>query len=85
LSEYAGKFRLVADGVVRQLQKQELPVKLRFFRRQMNMITKASEDMGIPAQPSRRTLALYQWLQQRMEEVYLTSLVINRLRIHLCA
>lgn len=47
------------------------PVKLRFFRRQMNnMITKASEDMGIPAQPSRRTLALYQWLQQRMEEVY---------------
>lgn len=47
------------------------PVKLRFFRRQMNnMITKASEDLGIPAQPSRRTLALYQWLQQRMEEVY---------------
>ena len=47
------------------------PVKLRFFRRQMNnMIVKASEDLGIPAQPSRRTLALYQWLQERMEEVY---------------
>jgi hypothetical protein len=47
------------------------PVKLRFFRSQMNnMITKACQDLGIPAQPSRRTLALLQWLQQRMEEVY---------------
>jgi hypothetical protein len=47
------------------------PVKFRFFRRQMNnMIAKACQDLGIPAQPSRRMLALYQWLQQRMEEVY---------------
>ncbi len=47
------------------------PVKFRFFRRQMNnMIVKACEDLGIPAQPSRRTLALNQWLQQRMEAVY---------------
>ena len=47
------------------------PVKFRFFRRQMNnMIAKACEDLGIPAQPSRRTLTLCQWLQQRMEEVY---------------
>lgn len=47
------------------------PVKFRFFRRQMtNMITKACQDLGIPAQPSRRTLALQQWLQQRYEEVY---------------
>lgn len=47
------------------------PVKFRFFRRQMNnMITKACQDLGIPAQPSRRTLALNQWLQQRMQEVY---------------
>lgn len=47
------------------------PVKFRFFRRQMNnMIAKACEDLGIPAQPSRRTFALNQWLQQRMEEVY---------------
>ncbi|MBV9385767.1 MAG: Tab2/Atab2 family RNA-binding protein [Chroococcidiopsidaceae cyanobacterium CP_BM_ER_R8_30] len=47
------------------------PTKIRFFRRQMNnMITKACADLGIPAQPSRRTLALYQWLQQRMVEVY---------------
>ena len=47
------------------------PVKFRFFRRQMNnMIVKACDDLGIPPQPSRRTLALYQWLQQRMEAVY---------------
>ena len=47
------------------------PVKIRFFRRQMNnMITKACKDAGIPALPSRRTLLLNQWLQQRMEEVY---------------
>lgn len=47
------------------------PVKIRFFRRQMNnMITKACKDVGIPALPSRRTLLLNQWLRQRMEEVY---------------
>ncbi|WP_026735388.1 Tab2/Atab2 family RNA-binding protein [Fischerella sp. PCC 9605] len=49
----------------------EAPIKIRFFRRQMNnMITKACNDLGIPAQPSRRTLVLNQWLQQRMEQVY---------------
>jgi RNA-binding protein Tab2/Atab2 len=47
------------------------PTKFRFFRIPMNnMITKACEDLGIPAQPSRRTLALNQWLQQRHNEVY---------------
>lgn len=50
---------------------EEAPVKIRFFRRQMNnMITKACENIGIPAQPSRKTLVLSQWLEQRMEEVY---------------
>ena len=49
----------------------EAPKKIRFFRRQMNnMITKACQDGGIPAQPSRRILVLNQWLKQRMEEVY---------------
>jgi hypothetical protein len=49
----------------------EAPIKIRFFRRQMNnMITKACQDAGIPALPSRRALLLNQWLQQRMEEVY---------------
>ncbi|MBW4606400.1 MAG: Tab2/Atab2 family RNA-binding protein [Hassallia sp. WJT32-NPBG1] len=52
-------------------QAGEPPLKIRFFRRQMNnMITKACQDVGIPAQASRRTLMLNQWLQQRMEEVY---------------
>lgn len=49
----------------------EAPIKVRFFRRQMNnMIIKACQDAGIPALPSRRTLILNQWLKQRMEEVY---------------
>ncbi|MBD2162954.1 Tab2/Atab2 family RNA-binding protein [Calothrix membranacea FACHB-236] len=49
----------------------EAPIKIRFFRRQMNnMITKACEDVSIPAQASRRTLMLNQWLKQRIEEVY---------------
>ncbi|WP_017319024.1 Tab2/Atab2 family RNA-binding protein [Mastigocladopsis repens] len=49
----------------------ETPRRIRFFRRQMNnMITKACKDLGIPAEPSRRTLLLNQWLQQRMEQVY---------------
>ncbi|WP_071191496.1 Tab2/Atab2 family RNA-binding protein [Trichormus sp. NMC-1] len=49
----------------------EAPIKIRFFRRQMNnMITKACQDVGIPALSSRRTLVLNQWLQQRNEEVY---------------
>lgn len=49
------------------------PDKIRFFRRQMNnMIVKACEDAGIPVYPSRRTLALNQWLNQRMAEVYPT-------------
>ncbi|MBO3457937.1 Tab2/Atab2 family RNA-binding protein [Aetokthonos hydrillicola Thurmond2011] len=49
----------------------EPPKRIRFFRRQMNnMITKACKDLSIPAQPSRRTLILNQWLEQRMEEVY---------------
>lgn len=52
-------------------QAPQPPDRIRFFRRQMNnMITKASEDAGIPASPSRRTLALSQWIEQRMAEVY---------------
>lgn len=49
------------------------PDKIRFFRRQMNnMITKACEEVGIPAYPSRRTLALNQWIEQRMQDHYPT-------------
>lgn len=47
------------------------PVKFRFFRRELkNMIVKACQELGIEAKPSRRTLTLIQWLQQRMEQVY---------------
>lgn len=47
------------------------PQKIRFFRRQMaNMITKACQDLDIPAAASRRTLALSLWLDERMQSVY---------------
>jgi len=49
----------------------QAPIRIRFFRRQMNnMITKACQDLGIPAQPSRRTLILNKWLNERIEAVY---------------
>ncbi|MFB6277338.1 MAG: Tab2/Atab2 family RNA-binding protein [Halothece sp.] len=47
------------------------PKKIRFFRRQMNnMISKACDDLGITALPSRRTYALQKLIQQRLDEVY---------------
>ncbi len=53
----------------------QTPQKIRFFRRQMNnMITKACQDLGLSAVLSRRTFALYHWLQERMLSVYPTHL-----------
>ncbi|MEM9274349.1 MAG: Tab2/Atab2 family RNA-binding protein [Cyanobacteria bacterium P01_F01_bin.143] len=47
------------------------PRKIRFFRRQMNnMITKACEESGIAAIPSRRTYVLEQWIETRIKTVY---------------
>ncbi len=47
------------------------PDRIRFFRRQMNnMITRACEELGLDAKPSRRTYTLNQLLQQRLQEVY---------------
>ena len=47
------------------------PSRIRFFRFSMqNMITRACDDLGIAAQPSRRTLALQQWMDYRRREVY---------------
>jgi RNA-binding protein Tab2/Atab2 len=47
------------------------PQRIRFFRRQMNnMITKACKDIGIPSAASRRAIALQQWLDERMTQVY---------------
>ncbi|PZD73258.1 hypothetical protein C1752_02224 [Acaryochloris thomasi RCC1774] len=49
----------------------EQPEKIRFFRRQMSsIITRACKGIGIPAQASRRTFAIYQWLQERSLQVY---------------
>jgi len=65
----SGWLRTALQEAINQAGKA--PIKIRFFRRQMNnMITKACQDLGIPAQPSRRTLILNQWLQQRMQDVY---------------
>lgn len=47
------------------------PDRIRFFRQAMaNMITKACDDLALPSQLSRRTLALNQWIQERMAVVY---------------
>ncbi|MGB8698197.1 MAG: Tab2/Atab2 family RNA-binding protein [Thermosynechococcaceae cyanobacterium] len=47
------------------------PEKMRFFRRPMTaIITRACQSLDIPAQPSQRTFALVQWLQERMQTVY---------------
>ncbi len=52
-------------------QAESSPKKIRFFRRQMNnMIVKACEDIGITPLPSRRTYALYQWIEERINDVY---------------
>ncbi|MEH2307799.1 Tab2/Atab2 family RNA-binding protein [Nostoc sp.] len=65
----SGWLRTALQEAINQAGKA--PIKIRFFRRQMNnMITKACQDIGIPAQPSRRTLVLNQWLEERIKEVY---------------
>lgn len=52
-------------------QAPEPPNRIRFFRRQMtNMITRACEELDLNPQPSRRTVALCQWLRQREREIY---------------
>jgi hypothetical protein len=52
-------------------ESKQTPQKIRFFRRQMsNMILKACEELGIPAQASRRTYTLDRWLQQRIRDFY---------------
>ncbi|NJL00361.1 MAG: DUF1092 family protein [Spirulinaceae cyanobacterium SM2_1_0] len=52
-------------------QAPQPPQKIRFFRRQMNnMISKACEELGIAAAPSRRTYALSSWLTERLETIY---------------
>lgn len=50
------------------------PSGIRYFRYQMqNMIQRACDGIGVPARPSRRTLALQQWLTERNQTVYPTQ------------
>lgn len=47
------------------------PTRVRYFRYQMqNMIKRACEEIGLLPYPSRRTLALQQWLEDRHKNVY---------------
>ncbi|MEO1396339.1 MAG: Tab2/Atab2 family RNA-binding protein [Cyanobacteria bacterium J06634_5] len=47
------------------------PTRVRYFRYQMqNMIKRACEEAGLLPYPSRRTLALQQWLEDRHKNVY---------------
>ncbi len=52
-------------------KSKQTPQKIRFFRRQMsNMIIKACEELGIPAQASRRTYTIERWIEQRIHDFY---------------
>lgn len=52
-------------------QGRDQPTKVRYFRYQMqNMIKRACENVGLLPYPSRRALALQQWLEDRKENVY---------------
>jgi hypothetical protein len=52
-------------------QAPQPPQRIRFFRYAMgNMITKACDELGISALPSRRTYTLKTWLIDRIENFY---------------
>lgn len=47
------------------------PRAIRYFRYPMqNMISRACEDLGLAARPSRRALTLQNWLEERQANVY---------------
>ncbi len=52
-------------------EAKQSPLRIRFFRRQMNnMITKACTDIGIPSAASRRAIGLQQWIDERTTNFY---------------
>ncbi|MBE9060061.1 Tab2/Atab2 family RNA-binding protein [cf. Phormidesmis sp. LEGE 11477] len=52
-------------------ESADSPTKVRYFRYQMqNMIKRACEETGLLSYPSRRTLALQQWLEDRKTNFY---------------
>ncbi len=63
------KLKEVLENAIAQAPNP--PDKIRFFRQAMNnMITKACDELGVSATMSRRTYALNQWMQQRLEQDY---------------
>lgn len=53
------------------LAPETQPERVRFFRRAMNaIITRGGEAAGLVMLPSRRTFALYHWLQERYIHFY---------------
>ena len=62
----------IAEAVAEAIsQGKTPPSRIRYFRYQMqNMILRACEDADIPARPSRRTMALTSWLEDRQRTVY---------------
>lgn len=65
----SARLQQVLETAIAQAPKP--PTRIRFFRQAMtNMITKACEEVGIPALLSLRTYRLNQWLEQRMQEEY---------------
>jgi hypothetical protein len=61
-----------AKWLVEQFQiaaNQHLPDVIQVFRPQsLSLITTAGQQLGIPVEPTRRTLALKQWLQERSQQ-----------------
>lgn len=48
-----------------------LPVKIRFFRSQLQtIITKACKELGVKPVPSKRCVSLLLWLEERYETIY---------------
>ncbi|MBF2097564.1 MAG: Tab2/Atab2 family RNA-binding protein [Gloeomargaritaceae cyanobacterium C42_A2020_066] len=53
------------------IQSAGRPSGIRFFRQPMaNMINRACAELQLTTRPSRRTLALIRWLEQRWQAVY---------------
>ena len=63
------QLKAAIEAAITQADTQ--PTRIRYFRYQMqNMIKRACEETGLLPYPSRRTLALQQWLEDRQKNVY---------------
>ena len=75
-SKYVSNSEVNSDQLKAALEEAiarsgEQPTRVRYFRYQMqNMIKRACEEVGLIPYPSRRTLSLQQWLEDRQQTVY---------------